>query len=245
MGYLPPHPRNPPSKAPVLTLLKQARAVGVGVMLCTQNPVDMDYKAMSNANTWLVGRLATRQDRARVVDGLEDGEALGQLIARLPPRTFLLRDERGVRAPCAAATPCRCCAARSPGGRWAMLGRGARPADVRPAARPCAAPWLDPGRAGGRGAAVRDGVGEVFRALVYGRLGVRGPRGAPGGVGRRARRRSGSWCWRTTGCGSAPEEREVWAGASQPRGRRDRRGAARAVGGGGGAGAPGGGGADV
>jgi hypothetical protein len=94
MGYLPPHPRSPPSKAPVLTLLKQARGVGVGVMLCTQNPVDMDYKAMSNAGTWLLGRLATRQDRARVVDGMDAGEEVSQRIAQLPPRTFLLREEQ-------------------------------------------------------------------------------------------------------------------------------------------------------
>jgi hypothetical protein len=70
MGYLPPHPRNPTTKWPVLALMKQARAVGVGVMLCTQNPVDLDYKAMSNAATWLVGRLQTRQDRQRVLDGM-------------------------------------------------------------------------------------------------------------------------------------------------------------------------------
>ncbi len=95
MGYLPPYPRTPPSKVPVLTLLKQARGVGVGVMLCSQNPVDVDYKAMSNAGTWLIGRLNTRQDRARVVDGLEDAEQAAEFVARLPLRGFWMRTERG------------------------------------------------------------------------------------------------------------------------------------------------------
>jgi hypothetical protein len=96
MGVLPPHPKDPPTKWPVLALMKQARAVGVGVVLATQNPVDIDYKALSNAATWLVGRLQTRQDRARVVDGLASaGVDVGELddaLANLPPRTFLVRD---------------------------------------------------------------------------------------------------------------------------------------------------------
>jgi hypothetical protein len=169
MGYLPPHPRSPPSKAPVLTLLKQARAVGVGVMLCTQNPVDMDYKAMSNAATWLIGRLQTRQDRARVVDGLEDGDALGALIARLPPRTFLLRHERGVDALRSRHT---LSLLRGPLTRRevGMLGRGAlQPAPALP--RALSPRWLDPAGL----EAVGPGVSaEVYRALVYGRLRVRG-----------------------------------------------------------------------
>jgi hypothetical protein len=94
-GYLPPHPKNPPTKPPVLTLLKQARAVGVGVMLCTQNPVDVDYKALANAGTWFVGRLQTRQDRDRVVEGLLGGGELAagteELLAKLPRRAFLWR----------------------------------------------------------------------------------------------------------------------------------------------------------
>lgn len=69
-GFLPPV-ANPPSKGPLLTLLKQARAFGVGVCLATQNPVDLDYKAISNAGTWLIGRLQTDRDRARLLDGLE------------------------------------------------------------------------------------------------------------------------------------------------------------------------------
>ncbi len=97
-GTLPPHPRNPPTKKPVLTLMKQARAVGVGVVLATQNPVDLDYAALSNAGTWLVGRLQTQQDRDKVVDGLASaGGALdrGQLsdwLGRMPERTFVHRD---------------------------------------------------------------------------------------------------------------------------------------------------------
>jgi len=72
-GYLPPL-ANPPSKTPLLTLLKQARAFGLGIVLATQNPVDLDYKALSNAGTWFLGRLQTERDKARV-DGLE-GSAL-------------------------------------------------------------------------------------------------------------------------------------------------------------------------
>jgi Helicase HerA, central domain len=69
-GFLPPV-ANPASKGPLLTLLKQARAFGVGVCLATQNPVDLDYKAISNAGTWFIGRLQTDRDRARLLDGLE------------------------------------------------------------------------------------------------------------------------------------------------------------------------------
>ena len=74
-GYLPPHPANPPSKQPLMTLLKQARAFGVGVLLATQNPVDLDYKALSNAGTWFVGKLQTERDKARLLEGLEASAA--------------------------------------------------------------------------------------------------------------------------------------------------------------------------
>jgi hypothetical protein len=102
-GTLPPHPANPPTKWPALTLLKQARAVGLGVMLASQNPVDIDYKAMSNAGTWLVGRLRTKQDRRRVLDGLDvagvqaDPSAVDDQLAALPARTFLVLDDHGLR----------------------------------------------------------------------------------------------------------------------------------------------------
>ena len=68
-GYLPPTEK-PPTKKPIMTLMKQARAFGVGVILSTQNPVDLDYKAMSNAGTWMIGRLQTDRDKARLLDGM-------------------------------------------------------------------------------------------------------------------------------------------------------------------------------
>jgi hypothetical protein len=101
-GYLPPHPANPPTKLPLMTLLKQARAFGVGVLLATQNPVDLDYKALSNAGTWFVGKLQTERDKARLLEGLEGVAAeqgslsnrsyLETVISALGNRTFLLHD---------------------------------------------------------------------------------------------------------------------------------------------------------
>jgi hypothetical protein len=96
-GYLPPV-ANPASKPLFLTLLKQARAFGLGVVLSTQNPADLDYKALSNAGTWFLGRLQAERDKARVMEGLEgvtqsgkfDRNAMEQLIAGLGKRTFLL-----------------------------------------------------------------------------------------------------------------------------------------------------------
>jgi hypothetical protein len=73
-GFFPPV-ANPPSKKPLLTLLKQGRAFGLGTLLATQNPVDLDYKGLSNAGTWLLGRLQTERDKARVLDGLESAMA--------------------------------------------------------------------------------------------------------------------------------------------------------------------------
>lgn len=96
-GYLPPV-ANPPSKLPMLTLLKQARAFGVGVVLATQNPVDLDYKALANAGTWFIGRLQTDRDKARVIEGLLGGASklskpeLEKLIAGLGSRKFLLNN---------------------------------------------------------------------------------------------------------------------------------------------------------
>ena len=96
-GYLPPT-ANPPSKTPLLTLLKQARAYGLGLVLSTQNPVDLDYKALSNAGTWFIGRLQTERDKQRVLEGLE-GAAVGgkfdkarteQILAGLGQRIFYL-----------------------------------------------------------------------------------------------------------------------------------------------------------
>ena len=73
-GYFPPI-GNPPAKRPMLTLLKQARAYGLGCVLATQNPVDLDYKGLSNAGTWFLGRLQTERDKARVIEGLEGASA--------------------------------------------------------------------------------------------------------------------------------------------------------------------------
>ncbi len=96
-GYLPPV-KNPPSKTPMLRMLKQARAFGVGQVLVTQNPVDVDYKALSNAGTWFIGKLQTEQDKNRLLDGLEgaapglDRKTYDKLISTLDKRVFLLHN---------------------------------------------------------------------------------------------------------------------------------------------------------
>ena len=100
-GYFPPV-SNPPSKTPLLTLLKQARAFGLGVVLATQNPVDLDYKGLANTGTWFIGRLQTDRDKARLLDGLEgaaasssyqfDREKMEQALAGLGKRIFLMNN---------------------------------------------------------------------------------------------------------------------------------------------------------
>ena len=96
-GYLPPV-ANPPSKLPLLTLLKQARAFGVGIVLATQNPVDLDYKALSNTGTWLLGKLQTERDKARVLDGIDslsssvERGTLDNMLSALPKRVFLMHN---------------------------------------------------------------------------------------------------------------------------------------------------------
>ncbi len=97
-GYLPPV-GNPPSKEPMLRMLKQARAFGVGLVLATQNPVDIDYKALSNAGTWFIGKLGTDQDKQRLLDGLSsamsgglDRKEYDELISAIGKRVFLLRN---------------------------------------------------------------------------------------------------------------------------------------------------------
>jgi hypothetical protein len=97
-GYFPPSAM-PSSKLPMLTLMKQARAFGLGVLLATQNPVDLDYKGLSNAGTWFIGRLQTERDQQRVIDGLSsalagadfDRAMLEKLMAGISPRVFLMR----------------------------------------------------------------------------------------------------------------------------------------------------------
>jgi len=98
-GYFPPV-ANPPSKAPLLTLLKQARAFGLGVVLSTQNPVDLDYKGLANTGTWFIGRLQTERDKERVLAGLEgaaagsgfDRSRMEEILAGLGKRVFLLHN---------------------------------------------------------------------------------------------------------------------------------------------------------
>jgi hypothetical protein len=98
-GLLPPHPQNPPTKRPTVALMKQGRAFGVGVIVATQNPMDLDYRTLSNAGFWAVGRLQTDADRERVVDSLTNANEagstaaeIGALIRRLGPRWFLVRN---------------------------------------------------------------------------------------------------------------------------------------------------------
>lgn len=97
LGYFPPV-ANPPSKAALLVLLKQARAFGLGCVLATQNPVDLDYKGLANAGTWMIGRLQTERDKARVLDGLEgvsaghgfDRATMDKVLSGLPKRHFYM-----------------------------------------------------------------------------------------------------------------------------------------------------------
>ena len=111
-GYVPPSAQPPPKK-PILTIFKQGRAFGLGLVLSTQNPVDLDYKAMANAGTWLVGRLQTQNDKARVLEGLRsaaggtDVAELDRAIGALGKRQFLLVSAKGS-------------APRVFGTRWAM-----------------------------------------------------------------------------------------------------------------------------
>lgn len=98
-GYFPPT-ANPPTKPLLLTLMKQARAYGLGCVLATQNPVDLDYKGLSNAGTWLLGRLSTERDKMRVLDGLEGAEGgsgidrrqADKMLSSLRPREFLMQN---------------------------------------------------------------------------------------------------------------------------------------------------------
>ncbi len=97
LGYFPPTAL-PPSKMPMLTLLKQARAFGLGMVLCTQNPVDLDYKGLSNCGTWFIGRLQTARDKSRVIEGLSaasngdiDLKEIDALMSGISKRAFIMR----------------------------------------------------------------------------------------------------------------------------------------------------------
>ncbi len=116
-GYFPPHPKNPPTKEPILRLLKQARAFGLGLILATQNPGDLDYKGLTNAGTWFVGRLQSQNDQKRVMAGLEslatadnglDIREAARLIADIDPRVFLMHNVHDTGGPLLVHT------------RWAM-----------------------------------------------------------------------------------------------------------------------------
>ena len=167
-GYVPPTAA-PPAKKPILTILKQGRAFGLGLVLSTQNPVDLDYKAMSNAGTWLVGRLQTENDKARVLEGLRsaaggaDISALDSSIGALQKRQFMLVSAKDSR-PRVFST------------RWAMsylrgpltkeqvqqlMSAAPRPAEAAPAAG-SALPHRD-ARAAGRPARGRRDVGGARR----------------------------------------------------------------------------------
>lgn len=108
-GYLPPYPQNPPSKNPLMILMKQARAFGLGVVLVTQNPKDIDYKALTNTGTWFIGKLQAETDRERVMEGLRgildasgdslDTTEINNLLSSLKKRVFLVKNvhESGVK----------------------------------------------------------------------------------------------------------------------------------------------------
>jgi hypothetical protein len=155
-GYLPPV-ANPPSKAPLLTLLKQARAFGVGIVLATQNPVDLDYKGLSNTGTWFLGKLQTERDKARVLDGLEgvtaglDRKQLDATLSALKSRVFLMHNvhEPG---PVVFETRWTLSYLRGPMGREELKRASGTGASV---ARPTAA---TSNGAGGDGIAVRKGT---------------------------------------------------------------------------------------
>jgi len=103
-GFFPPYPANPPTKTPLLALIKQGRSAGLGVVLSTQNPADLDYKGLTNAGTWAIGSLRAERDKQRVLEGLEgavaeagsdmDRRTLDRALGALKPRVFLLHDIR-------------------------------------------------------------------------------------------------------------------------------------------------------
>jgi hypothetical protein len=100
-GFAPPHPKDPPTKRPLLSLLKQARAFGLGVLVATQNPMDLDYRVLSNAGFWCIGRLSTDADRNRVVEAMShnssanlDADSIASVIKSLAPRWFVMRNAR-------------------------------------------------------------------------------------------------------------------------------------------------------
>ena len=150
-GYFPPYPANPPTKRPLLTLLKQARAQGVGVVLATQNPVDLDYKGLANMGTWMVGTLQTQQDKDRLMGGLQgaglEPSAVTKLLAGTKKRVFLLHDVHR-KAPCLLQSRWAMSYLRGPLTREEIArltkDRPAAPAAKAPRAAPSGPPVLPP-----------------------------------------------------------------------------------------------------
>ncbi len=194
-GYVPPTAA-PPAKKPILTILKQGRAFGLGLVLSTQNPVDLDYKAMSNAGTWLVGRLQTENDKARVLEGLRsaaggaDISALDSSIGALQKRQFMLVSAKDSR-PRVFST------------RWAMsylrgpltkeqvqqlMSTAPRPVEAPPGGRRRRAATRRPRRSTAAPLAADETSVAPAAAAGRHRLLSRS-RGAVGGAGRRNRRR--------------------------------------------------------
>ena len=116
-GYFPPYPKNPPTKGPLMRMLKQARAFGIGLIMATQNPGDLDYKGLSNMGTWFIGRLQSENDLKKVMSGLQsmasaeegiDIKDVEEMIANIKPRVFLMRNVHNSGGPIMLHT------------RWAM-----------------------------------------------------------------------------------------------------------------------------
>jgi len=169
-GFFPPT-ANPPSKQPMLTLLKQARAFGLGCVLATQNPVDLDYKGLANCGTWFIGRLQTERDKLRVIEGLKsalpdaEGTDLEALMSNLTQRVFLMRNVHD-DAPVLMKT------------RWALsylrgpltgpeIARVMAPRKAQAASTPAAAAAAPPPAAAAR-PAVGAGIAEYFLTATRG-----------------------------------------------------------------------------
>ncbi len=170
LGYFPPV-ANPPSKPPLLTLLKQGRAFGLGVVLATQNPVDLDYKGLGNTGTWFLGRLQTERDKARVLDGLEgtgggvDRAGMDRVLSALKKRVFLMHNVHDAE-PTVFETRWTLSYLRGPLSRDQIktLTASSRPAapDVARPAAPARKASSEPEGAGGERPVVPPGIQEWF-----------------------------------------------------------------------------------
>jgi hypothetical protein len=167
-GFLPPHPANPPTKRPLVALMKQARAFGVGVIVATQNPMDLDYRALSNAGLWCIGRLQTDADRARVLDGLAAArglegadDELGTILQRLAPRWFVVRNAHATSPPILMQPRYAMSILRGPMTRVEI--RTAR--GVKDAAAPIAEPAAPIATAGGSDPWTSKGTGRALRSV--------------------------------------------------------------------------------